>query len=171
MKKLSGLFICFVLIGLCGSAQSTLDKKISALIEQLACAEPDEITPVTLNAGVLTEMDSVAFVVKLKLASGWHIYGYVPPTMPYINMEPILKLPEGLQGVGDWKKSQLSPSVNDPGVMIYENKAWLVHKAVHLKGIEIKGPVEVGLYYQACNLQQCLPPTEKTFELKVAAMP
>lgn len=163
---MKGLLLLLLFPILPAAAQTSFDSKISEAIVKLRCAEPDQQQPVTLNAITVTEKDSVAVIVKSTLAHGWHIYDYVPSTLPYIPMEHILKLPEGLRGVGEWKKTESSPSVTDPGVLIYEKEAVFVHKMVRLPGVKNIGTIKAGLYYQTCDLNQCLPPVEKVFELK-----
>ena len=167
MKKLIGLFIIFLSSGLGASAQSAFEKKITAAVAQLTSAKPTNENPVTLNARILLEKDSMAVIVEVRMAPGWHIYQYVPSTMPYIPIEQILKLPEGFQAVGKWEMSRPFPSANDPGVLIYEKQAWFVHKIVRSAGARSAGVIQTGLYYQACDLRQCLPPVEKIFDLKV----
>lgn len=165
MKKLIGLFMVCSLAGLCASAQSAFDKKIAAAVKQLECGAPDNENPVTLNAKLLVEKDSIAVIVKVQMAAGWHIYQYVPSTMPYIPIEHILKLPKGLEAVGKWEMTKPFPSANDPGVLIYENNAVFIHKV--FRKSEAADIIQAGLYYQTCDLHQCLPPVEKIFELKL----
>lgn len=166
MKKLIGLLIVLLFTRLCVYAQSGFDKKITQAAKQLYCATPTEQTPVTINARTLTENDSIAVIVKVNIAPGWHIYQYVPPTLPYIPLEHILKPSEGIQAVGTWQITKPFSSVTDAGVLVYENNALFVHKLVRSAGEKTKGVIHTGLYYQTCNLQQCLPPDEKTFDLK-----
>ena len=165
MRKFIGIFLLSLSTGLCLHAQSGFDKKIAQAVKQLSCAEPGPEEPVTLNAGILIEKDSIAVIVKVRLAPGWHIYQYVPSNLPYIPIDHILKLPENFQSSGKWEMSRPLPSANDPGVLIYEKEAWFVHKALRLSALP--GIVRTGLYYQTCDLNQCLPPVEKTFELKI----
>jgi hypothetical protein len=147
------------------NGQPGFDKKIAQTAKQLTCVQPDEKNPVTLNAQLVTEGDSLAIIVKATIAPGWHIYAYVPQTEPYIMIDPILKLPENIKAIGEWKKTEPEASSIDKGVLIYENEAVFIHKAVKLTNAP-GGLIKTGLYYQTCNLRQCLPPDEKTFELK-----
>lgn len=166
MKKILTIFVLSLSTALCVKAQSGFDKKIARAVKQLSCAEPGPEEPVTLNAGILSEKDSLAVMVKVRLAPGWHIYQHVPSTLPYIPIEYILKLPENFRASGKWEMSKAFPSSNDPGVLIYEKEAWFVHKALRLS--DNPDVVYTGLYYQTCDLNQCLPPVEKTFDLKVS---
>ncbi|MEJ2884786.1 hypothetical protein [Pedobacter sp. GR22-6] len=168
MKQIIGLILGFVLTGLSLSAQSTFDKKILEAVKQLKCAEPSDEAPVRLNAGLVAERDSVAVVVKVQLAVGWHIYQYVPASMPYIAMDHILKIPEGLKAAGNWVISPPFPSAQDKGVLIYEKQAWFIHKMLRTAGLKKDAVVKAGLYYQTCDLRQCLQPVEEVFDLKIA---
>ena len=149
------------------NAQSKFDIKINEAEKQLACAIPDERNPVTINAQLVTDGDSIAVIIKTSLAPGWHIYQYVPSTLPYIPIDHILEIPGHIKKVGTWIKSRPMTSVNDPGVLIYEHAAIFMHKLARMPGDKQGGIIQAGLYYQTCNLKQCLPPDEKTFELKI----
>lgn len=150
---------------LSANAQSAFEKKITEATRTLICDPPAERSPVTLHAKLVIEKDSVAVILKAALAPGWHIYQFVPSNLPYIPVEHVLQFPETLTAVGGWIKSEPMASSNDPGVLIYENEAVFVHKAVRKDAGKLKGMVRAGLYYQTCNLNQCLPPVEKVFEL------
>ena len=146
--------------------QSGFEAKITQTARHLTCPQPDEANPVTLNAQLVSEGDSIAIIVKALVAPGWHIYAYVPPTQPYIAIDQILRLPENVKAVGEWKKTEPQTSSDDPGVLIYEDEAVFIHKAVKRSDVKSSGVIKAGLYYQTCDLRQCLPPEEKTFELK-----
>lgn len=166
MKKTIGFFLLILSTALCVKAQSAFDKKIAAAVKGLSCLVPGAEEPVTLNAGLVTEGDSLAIIVKVRMAPGWHIYTFVPANLPYIVTEPILKLPEGMiKAVGKWESSKASAYANDPGVLILETEAWFVNKL--LRHSVASGVIKAGLYYQTCDLNQCLPPVEKVVDLKV----
>ncbi len=157
----------FLSAGLGAYAQSSFDKKIVQAISQLKCAEPSDETPVTLKAGLVHDKDSTAVIVKVQMANGWHIYQYVPANMPYIAIDHILRLPEGLKAVGKWNVSPPLPSIHDKGVLIYENQAWFVHKVLRTAALKAHSVIKAGLYYQTCDLRQCLPPVEQVFEFEI----
>lgn len=163
MRRIFFLTLC--LIGW-ASARAQLNVKIAKVVKDLNCPLPGEQNPVTLNAALVSDKDSLAIVVKVSLAPGWHIYEYVPDNMPYIAIERILQLPVKVKTVGSWIKTEPATSANDPGVLIYENEAVFIHKAVKSKVAKSGGMIKAGLYYQTCNLRQCLQPKEETFELK-----
>ena len=147
-------------------AQAGFDMKISETARQMLCPLPDENNPVSLNAQLVGAGDSMAIIVKVRMAPGWHIYAYVPPSQPYIAIDQILRLPESLKASGSWEKTEPEASSDDPGVLIYENEAVFIQKAVKLPVGKTGGVIKAGLYYQTCNLRQCLPPVEKIFDLK-----
>ena len=146
-----------------GKAQSALDRKIAAAMKTLSCPRPNEASPVMLNAALVVAGDSIGVIVKVELAPGWHIYDYVPSTLPYIPIDTILRLPGDLRAVGAWIKSVSSSSAMDPGVLIFENEAVFIHKVI--RAAPGGGKIQTGLYYQTCNVRQCLPPVEKTIDL------
>ena len=167
MKRIIGLILFFLSTGLCVCAQSSFDRKIMEAVKQMKCADPSNEQPVTLNAGLIEEKDSMAVIVKAQLAPGWHVYQYVPASMPYIPIDHILKLPEGIKAVGKWNESSPFPSADDKGVLIYENEAWFVQKLIRLAAVQPGTIIQVGLYYQTCDLHQCLPPVEWVLNLKM----
>lgn len=158
-------FITLIFPVLALHAQSGLDVKITEAAKRISCAQPDESNPVTLNAQSVSEGDSIAVIVKVSMAPGWHIYAYVPATLPYIAIDQILSLPQDLKPVGDWQKTEPESSSDDPGVLIYEHEAIFIHKMVKLSKVKA-GIIRAGLYYQTCNLRQCLPPKEDSVQLK-----
>jgi len=164
-----GLIIAFLLQIVSARAQNTTSfrQKIAVAVSVLKCEDPDEQHPVTLNAELINAVgsDSVAIIIKARIAPGWHIYAYVPSTMPYIVSEYIVKPDANVKLAGDWEKSKPTPTMMDKGVLIYEKEAVFIHKLIKKSG-SATGSISAGLYYQTCNLRQCLPPIEKTFELK-----
>jgi len=145
----------------------SFDQKITAAARALTCTDPDEQNPVTLNATLVSmaASDSIAVIVKAHLEPGWHLYAYVPDNMPYIVIKCILNPDANVKAIGSWVKSSPSASAMYPGVYIYEYEAVFIHKLKKVSGT-VTGIISTGLYYQTCNLRQCLPPVEQTFELK-----
>ena len=162
---MKGLLLILMLPVFSAHAQQSFEKKISEAARTLLCDPPDEKHPVTLKAKLVIEKDSVAVIVKAALAPGWHVYQFVPSSLPYIPIEHVLQFPETLTAVGTWIRTDPMTSVDDPGVLIYEKEAVFIHKAVRKEAGKAKGFVRAGLYYQTCNLNQCLPPVEEVFEL------
>lgn len=165
MRSIAACVLFLFLLAPLARAQSTLDKQITKAVAALVCEEPTEREPVTLNATLVSAGDSLAVVVKVNMATGWHIYQHVPGNAPYVPLEHVLKLPKGLTAAGKWQVSKPLPYVSDPGVLIHEEEAWFVQK---LTGKAAAGStITTGLYYQTCDHRQCLPPVEKTIALTV----
>ena len=162
-------FLVFLFSCLSAGAQSKFDLKIKETVKLMTCPQPDERSPVTLSAQSVNEGDSVAIILKVSMAPGWHIYAYVPPTLPYIAIDQILRLTENVKAVGEWRKTEPEASSSDPGVLIYEDDALFIHKAIKTTGFRSNEVIKTGLYYQTCNLRQCLPPEENIIELKIPA--
>lgn len=159
------IFIVFLFSAAGVSAQSTLDVRIAEMAKHMTCPAPYEEDPVTLNVKTVVEGDSIGIIMKVAMAPGWHIYAYVPKTQPYIAIDQILELPEKVKAIGEWRKTEPEGSVDDPGVLMYEDEAVFVRRAVRAKG-QGTGVIKAGLYYQTCNSRQCLPPQEKTFDVR-----
>lgn len=148
------------------TTEKSFDKRIARAADSLTCQQPDEEKPLTVNARLVADYpgDSVAVIVKVRMAPGWHIYAYVPENMPYIVTEYLLEPDSNVKKVGAWTKSVPIASTTDKGVMIYEDVAVFTHK-LKKTSKQAKGKISTGLYYQTCNLQQCLPPDEVKVEL------
>lgn len=159
------LLVAFLFPVLAANAQRSFDKKIEEAAKQLQCDPPTQIEPVSINAQLVTDNDSVAIIVKASIAPGWHIYSYVPSNLPYIQLENKLELPKDLHAVGSWNKTQPRMSFNDPGVLQYETEAIFIQKAIKVQGAKEQGKIKAGLYYQTCNLRQCLQPMGKMIDL------
>lgn len=164
MRKLYSIFIILLLSGLFANGQSALDHKVAKAIATMECAVPTERDPVTLKATLVSDGDSSAVIVKVVMAPEWHIYQYVPPNSPYVQLENMLSLPKGLVTVGKWQFSEPIRYVNDHTVLIHEEKAWFVQKIVGR--VEKGSIINTGLYYQTCDHRQCLPPVEVKLAVK-----
>lgn len=165
MRKLQSCLMVFLLFVFFANGQSSLDQKVARAIATMECAAPTERDPLTLNAMVVSDGDSLAVIIKANMAPDWHIYQHVPPNAPYVQLENILSLPKGLSAVGKWRSSDPVPYVSDPTVLIHEGEAWFVQKIVGKK--EQGSSIKAGLYYQICDHRQCLPPEEITVEIKI----
>jgi hypothetical protein len=109
--------------------------------------------------------DKKLLLLKVKLLKNWHIYSYVPRESPFIQSQLSLILPSGIKLEGDWKSSAAKPMPGDPGVMIYEEEASFVQE-LSVAANFVKGSKgTISLYYQACDVSQCLPPDTLTKEI------
>jgi hypothetical protein len=142
-------------------------KRIATAIHNLECQKPDEKDPVALNAVLVKEKNGsdMTVIVKTRIKRGWHLYALVPPEEPFIITEGILILPKDVTAEGDWVKTPPTLSPLDKGVFIWEQEVVFTRRLKAQSGI--KGILEAGLFYQACDWKQCLPPVEKTIKLKL----
>lgn len=148
------------------TAGKSFDEQISSAANSLVCPIADEQKPVTLNAKLVYDIksDSVAVIVKANIAEGWHVYAFVPENQPYIVTECLLEPDANAKPAGTWIKSVPKASTTDKGVFIYEDTAIFIRK-LKKTSKTVKGKIITGLYYQTCNLRQCLPPAEEKIEL------
>ncbi len=142
------------------------DQDIEKAVTALKCKLPDQQFPVSVEARLIQDQqsDSLAVIIKVLIADGWHIYSSVPKNMPYIVTEYILEPDTKVKKAGNWKKTKAAESGTEKGVMLYENQAIFIHKLKKTTP-SAKGELNVGLYYQCCNKLQCMVPTEQTFKL------
>jgi hypothetical protein len=149
------------------TVSSPFDKQVAKGIKELNCPMPDERDPVTINAVLIKETATgkMAVVIKALIAPGWHLYSFVPSDKPYITTECLMKLPPGITAVGGWEKTRPLVSGTDRGVLIWEREVIFVQRLKSEKK-DTKGIIQTGLSYQTCDLRQCLPPTEKSFDLE-----
>lgn len=158
------LFILFFPI-FHSTAQANFESKIEKAVTTMECPDPDESQPVRVNAQVVVDQDSIAIIIKCRIAMGWHIYDYVSPNLPYIASKPVIQLPDDISSCGSWVKTEPSATALDPGVLIFEKEAVYIHKALRRPDAKENGIIKAGLYFQTCNIRQCLPPVEKVFTL------
>lgn len=168
MKNFFNMVI-FLLISANISAQNKnvapdLESDVQKAAGSLQVEEPNLRDPVALNAAIIFGKDKKQFAVilKVKVLRNWHIYAYVPDSQPYIQTELKLSAPEGVTELGDWHKPAAYPSSD--GVFVYEgNMVFVRYFSVEKLGTEKE--LNVGLFYQTCDLQQCLAPNTKMKKL------
>lgn len=159
------IILILVSLAFTAGAQESFDVQIRTKLDSLHVTTPTAADPLSLNAVTVIAGDSIAVILKARMAEGWHIYHLVPPNQPYVKTEYVLDLPENILKDGKWSVSDPRPSPTDHGVLIHEEEAWFIYKTA--KTGVVAGPIRAGLYYQICDIRQCLPPVEKTIELNV----
>ncbi|MHA4811811.1 protein-disulfide reductase DsbD domain-containing protein [Flavitalea flava] len=169
MKRIFKIWVCYLIITCPARAQtvgSSFDKQLAKAVKELNCPLTDQHDPVGTNAVLIKENSTgkMAIVIKAVIAPGWHLYSFVPADKPYITTQCTLKLPPGITTVGDWEKTSAQASGTDRGVLIWEREAVFVLRLRSEKR-DAKGTIQVGLSYQTCDLRQCLPPAERSFNL------
>jgi hypothetical protein len=132
-------------------------KKVKEAANELYVTKPYELAPVNVNARTVWSDDKkhMAVIIKAEVLDNWHIYAFVPPDQPYIVSELRLKETKGLIPVTDWEKPVSYPY--DEGVLVYKGSLLFIRYFTVTKDFLYES-VEAGLYYQTCDMKQCLPP-------------
>ncbi|MGV3528080.1 MAG: hypothetical protein ACO1OO_04225 [Flavisolibacter sp.] len=130
----------------------------------LSVPTPDYRSPVSLNATTVWSRDKkqLAVILKAAMLEGWHIYAHVPDDQPYIQSELRLRVPDSLTPLEKWELPVPYPYAD--GIFVYKGSS------VFIRYFSVKDPLqaqflEVGLYYQTCNLSECLPPEEEILQV------
>lgn len=148
------------------SIAPALEAQVQKIAETMSVDQPLLRDPVALNAKIVWGKDRKQFavVMKVRVLRDWHIYAHVPNTQPYIETELKVNLPKGVSGISDWQKPNAYPSSD--GVFVYEGNLIFI-KYFSAENITENTEITVGLYYQTCDLKQCLPPNTKMKKLLI----
>ncbi len=114
--------------------------------------------------------DAVVAAMKLRIMPGWYIYAKVPADQPYIETELILEHGPELSVVDDWTAPPTLPHQTATNTRVYESGT---EDLLFFRELVVTGRgggesrITVGLRYQICDADYCLPPTTKTQQLVV----
>jgi DsbC/DsbD-like thiol-disulfide interchange protein len=141
-----------------------------------AAAEPTEVAPMTVGAALSSSTakpgDSIAILGTVRLLAGWHTYASVPPGKPYIQTKWSIDPPAGLSPSGDWLTPAAVPDPRDSELTIYEgDKLTFAHPMKVADTASGEQTIHVSIFFQTCNLEHCLAPTRKSFDLKLSVSP
>lgn len=155
------VFIC-MLIGIQNaSAQEKVKEEFRKMVREAAnelyVSKPDELSPVNVNARAVWSSDKkqLAVIIKTEVFDNWHMYAYVPPDQPYIVSELRIAETQGLIPVTEWEKPASYPYAE--GVLVYKGSLLFIRYFTVTKDF-VNKTLEAGLYYQTCDIKQCLPP-------------
>jgi len=124
---------------------------------------------VALSLSTAKPGDTVAILGTVRLLPGWHTYASVPAGKPYIQTKWSIDPPEGLSVVGDWLTPAAVPDPRDTELTIYEGeKLTFAHPIKVADTASGDQTVRVSIFFQTCNLEHCLAPTRKSFDLKLS---
>ena len=166
--KVFPVLFCFLFAIQPGVAQQKatddLRKKAQQAAAGLRVPAPDLLSPVKLNARAVwsDNKKQLAVIMKVEVLDSWHIYAYVPTDQPYIVSELRLSPPDGLTPLEKWETPILY-SYGD-GIYVYKGSLLFVRYFSVKKAVE-KKTMEVGLYYQTCDISQCFPPELEMIKL------
>lgn len=140
-------------------------EKVTNISKNLTIVNPQHSDPVSVASTLVWNetKDQLAIVVKASILNGWHIYALVPENQPYIKCDLVLNVPKGLEAITDWEMPSPFPYESE----IYVYKGELVFTKFFKVTENIVGDFEAGLFYQTCDINQCLPPQTKVFKLKM----
>ena len=113
---------------------------------------------------------AVTLSVELLIEDGWHVYGEVSPNSPYPSTAVGLRLPEGVEALGEWRRPEGHPAADDPGT---EELDGLVVFSRDLRVDPALGELSLGVEvsYQVCDEDLCLPPATDALTLEWSGGP
>ena len=113
-----------------------------------------ELSPTKIPPGGTLEL-----ILKVKVASTWHIYAVGSPQGPGVPTTLKLTLPEGVEAEGEWNCP--APVRSLGGQMIYEGSLEFRRRLRVAKGAAY-GPIDVScdFVFQACDPFSCQLPTK-----------
>ena len=169
----------FCLIGITWSTTGFADEltveQFDHAVDALLVGEPGERDPLVMAAALVSFNpgvgDTVIAVLKLRMLPGWYIYSQVPDKQPFIASEWILDTGPGLEILDDWAGP---PSTKHKALSNTRIHAAGRKDLVFFREMEILDAVggevnaEIGLRYQICNREYCLPPKTKKKRLAVS---
>jgi DsbC/DsbD-like thiol-disulfide interchange protein len=168
IKKIAFIFFVALMVKSYGQKQSdpVFTKKVEKAASGFKITGPNVADPVSVDAQLVwnSNKTQVAVIVKAKVLPGWHIYAYVPKTQPYIQYKMILEVPKGITALTEWTKPNSYPYENN--IFVYEGEL-VFARYFSVKDLGAGAKIKAGLFYQTCDLRQCLPPNTKAKELKL----
>ena len=123
--------------------------------------EPTAAEPVTaaikLSADKVARGDRFEAQVRIRVFSGFHIYGMNTNVAPFIPTTLTLTLPNGIQEAGEW--SGPAPAAAKDGAPLYRDTLEF-KRSLRVLSIAPERKLSIGaeLRYQARNDQICFPP-------------
>ena len=168
--------VTFMLVSLGGVAMAgglNLDEFDDA-IETLIVGDPSEEDPLSMSTLVIPATasvgESVVAVLKLRILPGWYIYADVPASQPFIEAQWHLEPDRELEIVDDWAGPLATPHKESPNTLVQQGG---VEALVFYREAEVvdagdgKASVDIGLTYQICSREYCLPPISKVNTMTV----
>jgi thiol:disulfide interchange protein DsbD len=113
--------------------------------------------------------DTYEVVITALVDPGWHIYsqntgkGGPLPTKVVFKPNPLLTLNGKIKELG--KLEKVKDEIFKTDVLYFSNKVQYV-QSIKLKG-KVKTNISGTVDYMVCNDHECLPPTKKSFDIKL----
>ncbi len=126
----------------------------------------------TVKLGMATDRRSVkpgesfTLGIRLRIASGWHVYAVNQPTGVNIPTTLKLTLPAGMQQVGEWEIPK--PYRLNDTTFAYEKEV-VFRQLIAIPSDGAAGDQEVvcEVGYQSCSETSCLRPTKATLQVPI----
>jgi len=143
---------------------------------QVTVGEPSQNNPVAIGAAIdrieVAVNQQVQFVVRAKMADGWHIYAAEGPTGVGRPTKCILKLPEGITA-GEWTfpTAEVKDSSQGPVGMYHGEASFSIPLTVTANAAAGSTQIECEFHHQPCTDQQCLRPTATKLIVPITITP
>ncbi|ADY30271.1 MULTISPECIES: protein-disulfide reductase DsbD domain-containing protein [Cellulophaga] len=153
------VFIAFVAIN-CTIVAQTTGNEFDA---------PTPVDPVKVNASIVSTEDPTVktLIFNATILEGYHIYAYVSPKDPYIQSKIELKLPEGVTSIGELQTPTIKAYPGKGELYVYTGKIQFKQSIKIEANYYNNNVIKCGLFYQTCNANICLPPTQKDVLLTI----
>ncbi|MFD2940141.1 hypothetical protein [Flavobacterium notoginsengisoli] len=164
------VWLLFLVLTIKTFGQNSVDPSFVKKVQKAAGAfkikDPVASDPVAVDAKLVwnSKKTQAAVIVKAKLLEGWHIYAYVPSTQPYIQYKMVLELPESINPLGDWIKPNSYPY--EDNIFVYKGEIFFI-RYFSVENLKKDAVIKAGLFYQTCDIKQCLQPNTKSRDLKL----
>ena len=134
--------------------------------EQVAAVSSGPTTLEVKARPVEGSSDRMRVEATLRMDPGWHVYAELPEGSAYPLTEPTLTLSDGVELASNWHTASASkPSPNDVATRWYTQAVTFECEVVATD--TMPDELEVGVYFQVCKDEMCLPP--KTLSVSVPA--
>jgi len=162
--RYSLIFLFLIICSACGAQKEKNEVKSERIaLDQPRYNNPLQVATWTFSAQSTNEADVYLIQAKLSLANDWHIFDFEPGGDGYLIAPEISFTTEGLsvlskKAVGNLVSAKLAGMEKE--VRYFENEVSFELR-VRSKHKELKGSV----YYQLCDHEKCLAPTDEPFTL------
>jgi hypothetical protein len=162
--RYSIFILLLVVCSSCGAQKEQKEAQPERISLEVATNnDPLQVATWKFSAESTNEVDVYLVKANLSLANDWHIFDFEPGGDGYLIAPDISFTTEGLtviskKAVGELVTAKLAGM--EKKVRYYENKVSFEVR-VRSKEKDIKGSV----YYQLCDHEKCLAPTDQSFSL------
>lgn len=109
--------------------------------------------------------NSYTLSLNVKVASGDHMYAYVPPGKPYMSTSIEHILPDGIEAEGKWQLPASHLYIGDPEIMVYQGDFDFSQKLT-IPESNLDAEIAVRFKFQCCNMMSCSMPEDVQLTIK-----